>query len=449
MISRLAALVAVGALLGSIALAPSAGAAVPARAASATDGELVLDPVQTDRALLGADDLPVGWKPLKPEASTGYGFCGSPNSRGRAAAAGPSTTARAAFGADLHGPFVTDDVYAFRSVRAARSFVSSTTRAVSGCPLMADKQPGGYEDVSTYTVEPSRIASVELTYAVAITTTHGTHVEKTARDIAYLRRGTVVSIVTRIGHRHDPAAFQRAERASQQRMITAASPVSPHTSGPGVSGSSPCGEVLDAPGAPPLDAGADGVLIVRGSLLAPLPAPPDPTLHVTGIGRIESVRGYLRATGVADEVTWRDRLTADGFSIAESIGYRGKAGVHGAQVLRFASSAQAVDFQRATLTGDCRRGVARNVAPLDGVPSAFTYSMDQQWDSARRSSLVIGSSVVLLDLYPCDCTGQDGASLLADWTRAVAAQLGLPHDCRSPKHRDLERRRARSRRFAA
>jgi hypothetical protein len=427
MFTRLSALVAVGALIGSGAVARGAGAVVPARAASDAGGALVLDPAQTDQALLRPEDLPAGWKPLKPEATTGYGFCGAPNSRGRAAAAGPSTTARAAFGADLHGPFVTDDVYAFRSVRAARSFVSSTTRAVSGCPAMVDEQDSGVENVSTYTVLPSSpIDDVELTYAVAISPTRGTHVEKTARDIAYLRRGTVVSIVTRIGHRHDPAAFQRVERGARQRMMTAASPVSPPTSGPGTSGSSGCAEVLNASGPPPLDAGQDGVLVVRGASLALLPAPPDGTLEVTGIGRIESVRSYLRATGVADEITWRDRLTADGFSIAESIGYRGKVGEHGAQVLRFASSAQAVDFQRATLAGDCRRGVATNVTPLDGVPSAFTYSMDQQYDSARRSSTVIGPFVVLLDLYPCDCTGQDGASLLADWTRAVAAQLGVP-----------------------
>jgi hypothetical protein len=430
MFTRLAALVAVCALMGSVALEPGAGALVQARAGSASDRELGLDPAQTDRALLGAEDLPPGWKPLKPEAATGYGFCGSPNSRGRAAAAGPSTNARAAFGADgLHGPFVTDDVYAFRSVDAARSFVSSTKRAVSACPAMADKyQDTGVEDVSTYTVQPSSpIDDVELTYSVAIRTTHGTHAEETARDVAYLRRGSVVSVVTRIGHRHDRAAVQQIERAARQRMVTATRPASPQTSGPAVSGSSGCAEVLDAPEEPALDAGQDGVLVIRASALAPLPAPPDGTLHVTRIGRIESVRSYLRATGVADEITWRDRLTADGFSIAESIGYRGKVGDHGAQALRFASSAQAVDFQLATLAGDCRRGVATNVEPLDGVPSAFTYSMDQQWGSSRRSSTVIGPFVVLLDLYPCNCTGQDGTSLLADWTRAVAAQLGVPH----------------------
>lgn len=135
---------------------------------------------------------------------------------------------------------------------------------------------------------------------------------------------------------------------------------------------------------------------------------------------------YLEATTVADEITWRDRLAADGFAIAETIGHSGTVGDFGAQALRFSSSEHAIDFQRAALTADCARGVAQDVEPLDGVPAAVTYRMDQRDLASQRVSVVIGPFVVLLDLYPCRCS--DDGMLVGNWARAVAEQLGAAHE---------------------
>jgi hypothetical protein len=420
--ARLAIFLAAAALLTSaVQVAHAASAVVATRRAA------VLDAARTDRALIGADDLPAGWRPLKPETETGNGFCGSPDTRDRASGAGRSMHTASAFGADVRqGPFVSDDVYAFRSVNAAQSFVSTTRLAVSRCPAMTETYDNGVEVVTAFTVERSSpVDGVELGYAETLDTTKRGHVERTSRDVAYVRHGTVVSVVARSGH--DRTAFRELERAAWRRMATAGRERSPATGSATAPGSSACTQVLDGLDPRPFDAAQDAVLIIRAGALAPLPAPPDATQQVTGIGRLDTVDMFLQATAVPDEITWRDRLTADGFSIAETIGYSGKVGDYGAEALRFTSTEQAVDFQRATLAAECKRGVATDVERLDGVPTAVTYAMDQRKLPARRSSTVIGPFVVRLVLYPCDCVADQAKSLLDDWTRFVSAQLGVAH----------------------
>src|SRR5262249_41093062 len=159
--------------------------------------------------------------------------------------------ARAVFGADVVlGPYVYDDVYAFRSVAVARRFVSSTKRAVSACPAMSIRHKDtGIEDVSKYRVQPpASNYDVALTYTVASRTIDGKHVDETTRDVAYLRRGTVVSIVTRSADIRDRAAFEELEQSAQRRMAAAAGSLLPTNTAPGSPDSSRCAPILDPPG---------------------------------------------------------------------------------------------------------------------------------------------------------------------------------------------------------
>ncbi len=176
--------------------------------------------------------------------------------------------------------------------------------------------------------------------------------------------------------------------------------------------------------AAPLAAKVDPVEYVREGRLPQLPVETGKPAFASGLNRYISVASYLDGTPVPNRAVWEGAMAQDGFTVAEGIGYQAGADFYGAEALNFGSPAQALDFQRQTLTASCARGVIQFVRPLDPLPSSVTF-VRTDGSAPYRASMVIGSSVVHLNI--CECVETlDPMALVAGWARNAIPDVVIP-----------------------
>ena len=161
--------------------------------------------------------------------------------------------------------------------------------------------------------------------------------------------------------------------------------------------------------------------VIRSGTLAPLPLQTRQPAFGVGLNRYVSVGQYLAGSPVPDRTVWESAMTTDGFVVAEAIGYQAGSDVYGAEALDFASPAGAADFQQQTLAALCRTQTAHDMQPTTGLSDAATF-VGTDGFAPYRASLVIGSSVIHLNLCRCVET-PDKVATVSNWARAVGQQL--------------------------
>ena len=199
---------------------------------------------------------------------------------------------------------------------------------------------------------------------------------------------------------------------------------SPTSTAPPVDPIDQCDSVVAGMKAPlhPLN-GQDPVLVISRRKLAALPLTLQNPTRSVGVSRVTSVNQYVNSTSVLDPEVWRSSMIADGFTVAEEIGYQAGPDYFGAEALRFPSVAKAADFQRRTLTATCNAGVVDGMKQIPALPGSFLFARSDT-GPPFRASLVIGPNVVHLNL--CECVETvDPIGLLGRWAIRVAVQLGV------------------------
>jgi hypothetical protein len=367
-----------------------AGVVISTGATGATATPVVLTTAQAQGALLTLDDMPSDWVALTPLDGAGTGFCGSPDARGRAQAAGSTTNAEIEFAGDQNlGPFVENDLFAFRSPVAARQFVRATARAQVACRHMDSTDPNTGASLSTdfSSLTLPQLGDGVYAFHSETTTVLGSDHEHGMDDVAYLRRGNIVSVVGLTAADSNPEilteflhrALRRINGAERAAAVGATA-----TTVPSTTSTASCARAIADIAAPAPAGGRDPIGVLRSHDLAALPVPEAAGEHVVGLNRYITVAMYLDGTPVADRATWQDAMTRDGFVVGEATGYDGSFGSYGAEALQFASPEQALDFARTTMTATCASGTVVQIDAATELPAAVVYR------SSQRGSLPIG-----------------------------------------------------------
>jgi hypothetical protein len=168
----------------------------------------------------------------------------------------------------------------------------------------------------------------------------------------------------------------------------------------------------------------DPVLTIRQLKLASLPIALRSPARPIALGRYETIDQYLNDSAIPDLPAWRALMSRDGFKAGESVDYQAGPDHWNAVALDFASSAKAADFQRTTLSNFCSLGLIKGLKQIPSLPGAFTLTRLDPGTSPYRAVLLVGSSVVHLNLCTCiEATNPIG--LVTRWANVVAAQLGV------------------------
>jgi hypothetical protein len=412
------AVIAVGAGLAS---STSAGAA------SSQPKPLVLTADQAPGALLTLDDLPSDWIVTPSSSERGHGFCGSPDALGRAQAAGVVTNAIVDFAGDQNrGPFVENRLYGFPASDGAKQFVQATARALIPC-RHADRTEA---DGATTSIDYSFLKLAQLgdgvfAYHSAVSTTLGDQHDDSITDVAYLRRGTVVSVVALTASNSSPELLTEFLRAARRRIAIASKKAAAGTTVttvPSMTSPEVCARAVATMTAPAPGGGPDPVEILQSGALVLMPVPEGPSPPFIAASRYTIVDAYLRDNRVPDGATWRDALTRDGFAIAEANLYDGPSGTARAEAMQFGSPEQAADFQQRTLKATCASGTVAHIEIPTDLPAAAIVRVTQRGLTPYQASIVVGSKVVRFVVCGCVENG-DYFELLHSWARAVVKQL--------------------------
>jgi hypothetical protein len=129
------------------------GFGIQAALAKTNPKPVTLTAAQVTPALLALTDMPSGWAAYPnsgtvPPASATGGICNGPNALARSAAVGGGGIASTAFFKDVNvGPAISESVYGYPSVKAAKDYIVATEAAVAACSagwdVANDNQPGG------------------------------------------------------------------------------------------------------------------------------------------------------------------------------------------------------------------------------------------------------------------------------------------------------------------
>jgi len=413
--------VAVMAVGAGLASSTSAGAA------SSQPKPVVLTADQAPGALLTLDDLPRDWIVTPSSSERGHGFCGSPDALGRAQAAGVVTNAIVDFAGDQNlGPFVENRLYGFPASDGAKQFVQATARALIPCRHADRTEPDGATTSIDYSfLKLAQLGDGVFAYHSAVSTTLGDRHDDNITDVAYLRRGNVVSVVALTAANSSPEGLTEFVRAALRRITIAqkkAAVGTTVTTVPSVPSAQVCAHALAHMTPPAPGGGPDPVEILQSGALVPMPVPQGPSPSFIGASRYTTVDTYLDATPVIDKATWRDALTSDGFVVAEANGYDGPGASGSAEAMQFGSPEQAVDFQRRTLNATCASGTVAQIDVPTDLPAAAIVRVTKPGLAPFRASIVVGSSVVRLVVCACVENG-DYHELLHSWAQAVVKQL--------------------------
>lgn len=154
-----------------------------------------------------------------------------------------------------------------------------------------------------------------------------------------------------------------------------------------------------------------------------LPALPEPGYEYvppSGAGNYSTVDNYIYNTPLDDPAANAALMQKDGFVEAEGAGFDLGPSHYGAEALRFASPAQAADFNRGALSITCSRDSMRYTRLIPGVPNGLTY-LRLDGLSRYRAVLVMGNVVVHLNICSC-LTVSDPLALVGKWAADVNAR---------------------------
>ena len=117
-------------------------------------------------------------------------------------------------------------------------------------------------------------------------------------------------------------------------------------------------------------------------------------------------------------------MAADGFRVADGVGFTANDEYFGAEAFRFASASAAADFQRATLQRLCAAGAMVNTRALTGLTEGVSFILPPVPGSPPfRAAFVAGDTVVHLNI--CECVeAPDDQVLIGQWAHTVAAAVG-------------------------
>ena len=125
-------------------------------------------------------------------------------------------------------------------------------------------------------------------------------------------------------------------------------------------------------------------------------------------------------------------MRRDGFNVGESVDYQAGPDHWNAVALDFASPVKAADFQRTSLSTFCSLGLVKGLKQIPSLPGSFTLTRLDPGTSPYRASLLVGSSVVHLNLCTCiETTNPIG--LVTRWANVVAVQLGMKSRVTPPR----------------
>ncbi len=156
--------------------------------------------------------------------------------------------------------------------------------------------------------------------------------------------------------------------------------------------------------------------ISTGNLPA-LPAPGFEYVPPTGAGRYPTADDYIDNIALDDPAANATLMARDGFVEADAVGFDLGPSHYGAEALRFASPAQAEDFNRGALSITCSRDSMRYARVIPGVPDGLTY-LRTDGLSPYRAVLVMGDVVVHLNICSC-VTAPNPLALVGQWAAAV------------------------------
>jgi hypothetical protein len=168
---------------------------------------------------------------------------------------------------------------------------------------------------------------------------------------------------------------------------------------------------------------ADLAALMGSGTLAPLPIPGAEHADTVDLTRYDTIQQFLDGQSVVDPAVWQAKMEADGFRTAEVTGFQFGRDVYGALALRFASFAQASDFNRATLSSLCAAGGMARAKPIPGLSGGLMYILMLPDSPPFRASFVAGDTVVRLNICKC-VEALDQQALVGQWAQAVAAQVG-------------------------
>jgi hypothetical protein len=190
--------------------------------------------------------------------------------------------------------------------------------------------------------------------------------------------------------------------------------------------SAPCQQAIATLSTRPSKRSVDIANLMRANGLPALPLPGFEHPNVDALTRYDTVQEYIDDAfdpSDPDAAVWQQSLEQAGFVGAEQIDFTNAGTRYGAIVFRFANSAGAHTYNRATLGRFCSEGVLQNAQPLTGLSGGMSYVILQEGAPPFRASFVAGDSVVRVNL--CHCVqAPDDQALAGQWAQNIAAQVG-------------------------